>query len=131
MDFKLDLTTGDLDLTNGLSTVSGGSQRQQQLKLGLGINLGEWFADIDFGIPYINTGEDFTEETQVWLLSDSIPNKENYIKQVLDEFIESKDWVIALTSSYKFDRATRKYTYNYKVTTEEGEEFTDTIANSV
>lgn len=125
MDFKLDLLTGDLDITNGLSLVSGGRQRQQQLKLGLSVNLGECFYDTSFGVPYINTNEG--NDDVLWLLSDSIPNKDRYIKEVLDEFILSQPWVITLESSYTFNRQQRVYLYSYKVVTEDGDEFTDDI----
>lgn len=127
MDFKLDLVTGDLDVTNGLQTVTAGRQRQQQLKLGLSINLGEWFADVNFGVPYIDTKEDFNEEAVVWLLSDTFPNTENYIKQVLDDFITSKAWVTSLTSSFSFNKSKREYRYEYRVATTDGGEFSDSI----
>lgn len=131
MDFLIDNNTGDLDISGGLVTVSGGKQRQQQLRIGMTINLGEWFIDINEGIPYINTGEGGLSGSISWLLSDTIPNKENYIKDTLDTYIKSKDWVTELISSgYTFDRANREYIYNYTVKTEEGDEFTDVAVSS-
>lgn len=131
MDFLIDNNTGDLDISGGLKTVSGGKQRQQQLRIGMTINLGEWFIDINEGVPYINTGEGGLSGSISWLLSDNIPNKENYIKDTLDNYIKSKDWVTELVSSgYTFDRSNREYTYNYTVKTEEGDEFTDVSVSS-
>lgn len=131
MDFLIDKTTGDLDVTGGLKTVSGGKQRQQQLKIGMTINQGEWFLDINEGIPYINTGEEGLSDAIAWLLSDTIPNKEEYIKDTLDQYIKDKEWVTSLiSSSFLMNRASREYTYYYTVETEEGDEFTDTITSS-
>lgn len=131
MDFLLDNTTGDLDISNGIQLVSGGKQRQQQLRIGMTINQGEWFIDINEGIPYINTGESGLDSSISWLLSDDIPNKEAYIKDTLDEYIKSKPWVTSLIeSSFILDKANREFTYYYTVETEEGDEFTDTITSS-
>lgn len=132
MDFKLDNASGDLDLTNGLSTISGGQQRRQQLKTELAINLGEWFFDIDQGVPYINTGQSGIEDSTVFILSDNIPNKERYIKNLLDSHILSFEWITDLSgSSYDYDPYTREYSYSYSVKTSDDYEYTDSIENVI
>lgn len=129
MDLKLDLLTGDLDLSSGgLSTVSGGRQRQQQLKLGLGINLGEWFANTSEGLPYINTSESSLSENIQYMLGSKVPNQSRFIQKTIDDYIDSKSWVLSLESEFNFDRSSREFTYTYKVITEDGTEFTDSIS---
>lgn len=130
MDFKIDKTTGDLDISNGLSVVSGGNQRQQQLRIGLTVNLGEWFVNINEGVPYINTGEEGLSSAISWLLSDTIPNQDQYIKGTLDQYIKDKPWVTELVSSkFTLNKQERTYQYIYTVETEDGSEFTDSLIN--
>lgn len=52
-DMKLDPITGDLVLENGdLVFVSGVDSIAQDIKLALGLCLGEWFLDETVGVPY-------------------------------------------------------------------------------
>lgn len=50
---KLNLLTGDVDLTNGkMSFVEGVDAIRQKLLVGLRLFLGEWFLDTRAGLPY-------------------------------------------------------------------------------
>jgi hypothetical protein len=53
IDLLLDPTTGDLDLAGGrVSLVRGADAVRQELELSLGIARGEWFLDLEEGLPY-------------------------------------------------------------------------------
>lgn len=52
-DIKLDLTTGDIDLTGGaLSIVSGAEAVTQELYIRFRFFKGEWFLNREEGVPY-------------------------------------------------------------------------------
>lgn len=52
-DIKLDAITGDWDVSTGdLVILTGGDAIIQSAKLHLGFFQGEWFLDLDAGVPY-------------------------------------------------------------------------------
>lgn len=53
-DLKLNLSTGDLDLSGDMS-VSGLDAIKQRVWLRLSTHKGEWFADRSMGVDYIGT----------------------------------------------------------------------------
>ena len=130
VDFKLDLTTGDLDFTDGLTVESDETiVAAQRLMLALNINLGEWFANVDFGVPYIDTEEEALTSSQRYFMGGSKIGLTAYIKTTLDDFIRDRDYISELTSSsYEFDRSAKTYTYSYTATTTDGTNISDSVS---
>lgn len=53
--FKIDPTTGDLDVSTGtLQIITGPEEIAQKLRIRLRFVRGEWFADENAGIPYFD-----------------------------------------------------------------------------
>lgn len=130
-DFKIDPLTGDLDLTNGLSIVRGNELYRQKLKLGLGLNLGEWFANVNAGLPYLNTKDPSLPESTRYFLGDRDPNQREYITRSLDEYIENYSFVASVESTTDFSPSTRKFEYKYRVSLVDGSFFSDTLTRNI
>lgn len=133
IDFKLSLTDSDLVFDNNALTLATDETyiAAQRLKLALDINLGEWFANIDFGVPYIKTEESEITSAQRYFFGDSKVDLSAFIKITLDDFIEERDYISSLESSeYTFDPSSREWVYSYTVTTSEGSTFTDSTVTA-
>lgn len=114
-DFKLNPLTGDLDITNGISLVTGQDEAAQRVNLALGLNLGEWFANIDQGLPWIrNNNEDFAGSIR-FMLGDKFPDSAQFITFTLDDYLSRQSFIESVSSSYTFNPSTRVYTYTVNI----------------
>ena len=119
-DFKLN-SEGDLDIEGGLTVVTSYSEEAaQRLKLAIGLNLGEWFADGTFGLPWLeSTDEDFSGSIR-YILGDKFPDTQRFVAKVLDDYIEQQEYITSVTSTYEFNPDTRVYTYTPTCTLMDG-----------
>lgn len=120
MDLGLDPTTGDLIVDGGMTLVTGSTEIQQRIKVGLTINLNEFFTHTNYGLPWIKNVDD-TSDIQ-YFLGDSNATVD-YITSSIDKFILTFGTVESVTSSYEFEPTTRKLTYTPYIVSIEGEEF--------
>ena len=129
VDLKIDLETGDLDFTDGLTIEKDETTiAAQRLMLALNINLGEWFANVEFGVPYIKTEESALASSQRYFMGGSKIAIKSYIKTTLDDFIEAREYISELTDSkYEFDSSSRIYTYSYTVKTTDGTSISSSV----
>lgn len=109
-DLKLDPTTGDLALSGGdLVLVSGVEAIAQDLRFRLRFFAGEWFADIDQGLPYFD---------QVLVKNPNV----DQVRGIFRDCILGTDGVKNLLDlSLAFDSALRTLTLTFKVDTDLGE----------
>ncbi len=121
MDLLLDPATGDLDLTNGLSWVSGAKEARQRIDLAINLNLGEFFSHVNYGLPWIRNAEEDLPQNIRYFLGDNFPHPEEFIKNELDRYILGLPLVDTLDSSAEIHLPTRKFKYTYSVVTSSGE----------
>ena len=109
-DLKVNLTTGDIDLTDGdFSIVSEKDAVEQHLRSNLRAFKSEWFLDLDAGLPYY---QEVFRKNQSPVILDAI----------FKEAILKTTGVIELTEfDLKFDTVTRKLILNFAVTTADGD----------
>ena len=121
MDFKLDPLTGDLSIDGGMSLVTGAEQLQQQIKVGLTLNLGEFFTHENYGLPWLRDENDTsgTEEIQ-YFLGDSETTIQ-YIVSEIDDYILSFDRVTDVTSSFSFNSTSRQLIYKPEISGQDGD----------
>lgn len=129
-DIKLDPLTGDLDISSGLTIITGDTEKVQRLRLAIGINLGEWFLDVLTGVPYLNTQDPSIPESTRYFLGDTNPGQESYIKKTLDAYILDLSYITSVESTTSIDNSTREFTYEYVATTPEGDIIEDVFSNS-
>lgn len=108
-DLALD-TNGDFTLTSGdLQLVSGADAIVQAVRIRMQFFKGEWFLDLDAGIPYFQ--EIFVKN----------PNP-NVLQSLFRQALLETPGILAIESlSLAFDGATRRLTVNYRVSTDVGE----------
>lgn len=122
MDIELDPLTGDLELTNGITFVKGGKEARQRIELALGLNLGEFFTHLNYGLPYIRNRNLSFGQNLRYFLGDKFPDTAGFVKGELDRYILSLPIVSSLESDYSFDNNSREFKYSFSVVTTEGEE---------
>ena len=124
-DFKRDLSTGELITEGGLQLITTNEElAAQRLTLAIGLNLGEWFLDISYGLPWIKD-PDLDFDTNVrYLLGSSLPQPELFIKNTLDSFIKNQSYISSITSSYEYSKSDRFFHYTVKAVIDTGEEIT-------
>jgi hypothetical protein len=127
VDLKLDLVTGDVDVSNGLQIVRGVDLYKQKLKLGLGLNLGEWFIDVTAGLPYLAINDPSIPKDTRYFLGDKDPYQEEYIKLTLDEYITEYSFVDSVESEIEVNDPKRVFNYKYTCTLIDGNTITDSI----
>lgn len=126
-DFKLDLVTGDVDVSEGLQIVEGVALYKQKIKLGLGLNLGEWFIDVTAGLPYLAISDPSIPRDTRYFLGDKDPYQEEYIKLTLDDYIVDYDFIQSVDSVINLNNPKRLFTYNYTGVLLDGTIITDSI----
>lgn len=109
-DLKIDATTGDAVIENGdIVFVTGIDAIEQDIRLALGLFQGEWFLDETAGVPYYQSilGQKFN------LL---------VVREIFRQQLLARAGVLEVTSiEVEFDRATRKATVSWRVSTDLGE----------
>ena len=118
-DFLLDVN-GDLDISQGLQITTGATEKMQRVRLALDINLNEFFADANYGLPWIKDGEGVPNIR--YFLGTKVNDQGSFIKTQIDKYINSFPFVVRLSSNYKVDEESRSLTYSYIITTDEGDE---------
>ena len=122
-DLKLDPGTGDLIVEGGLQLVEGSEEGRQRLQQALAINLGEWFADVTQGLPWIeNPNEDLPSSVR-YMLGRKSSSAADFISRTLTDYIQQQDFVFKVTPSYTFNRSTRQFTYDASIVGIDGVEF--------
>lgn len=109
-DIALDPTTGDLLLEHfDLKLVDGRDQIAQNLAIRLRFILGEWFLDINAGVPYY---DDFFIKA---------PNQIRIESLLKEEILDTPgiDQILSFTSN--FDAQKRIYSVTFSVSTIQGE----------
>jgi len=113
-DFQLDELTGDLIIDGGMKLITNPAQEARQwLEQGLAINLGEWFADVTAGLPYIKNPKEDLPSNIRYFLGDKFPDSPRFITNTLDKYINDQPFISSGTSEYTFNNRTRVYTYNF------------------
>ncbi len=108
-DLYIDPLTGDLAIDNlNLSIVKGADRVRQQLAVKLGLWVGEWFLDTEFGTPYLESilGKQVSLNGGISALKKSILEVRDVDK--IDSF------------EYTFDRQARKITNDFNCSTKYG-----------
>ena len=108
-DLYIDPLTGDLAIDRlNLSIVKGADRVRQQLSIKLGLWVGEWFLDTEFGTPYLESilGKQVSLTGGISALKKSIMEVRDVDK--IDSF------------EYVFDRPTRKLTNDFNCSTKFG-----------
>lgn len=107
---QIKLHNGDLDLSTGkLVIIDGVEAIAQKLRIGLGIFFGEFFADLDVGVPYY----------QKILVKNP---KLGQLTALIKLAILSCEGVASVDSlSVRFDAATRNLTVDFKAKAQTGE----------
>lgn len=97
---------GDLDVSSGIQVATGIDECRQRLDYALTLNLGEWFADISAGLPYLKNSEaddldDMDSQVQ-WFECVKRTNPEVVALAIVDyvEDLSFIDKVISSSSSY-------------------------------
>lgn len=119
MDLKINPDTKELD---GFQWVSGVEEARQSITLAVGLNLGEFFTHVNYGLPWIKNKDETVVENIRYFLGQNFPDTEYFITEELDRYLTSLPLVGSLKSSYSFNSQTREYVYNYSVVTTDGEE---------
>lgn len=118
---------GDLDMSNGLQLATDIDEAVQRLDYAVNLWIGEWFADVSAGLPWLkNPDVDLgdTNNVQYFLGDKSVYSPAN-ITQVLTDYIESLDFINQVTSSsYVFNNESRRYEYNFEAEITSGAEIT-------
>jgi hypothetical protein len=123
IDFLLD-ADGDLTIADGDLVFSTGLAAVVQIvKLAVGLYRGEWFLDLDEGVPYI--ANDVVTESEALLGSKF---NELRARTVFRDAILAAPGVVALTSlAVSFVSATRTMVVEFRVRTEFGDSDTVTV----
>lgn len=108
-DLAMNIKTGDLVVKDGnLMIVNNAERVAQQVLITLREWLGEWFLNVNDGVPYLE-----------YILVKN-PN-ENHIRQILTEAIESVDGVTKVTElEFTFNRILRTLSVSYEIDTDYG-----------
>lgn len=111
IDLKLDLTTNDIIFQNGdiSFTAPGQESLAQRLNIKLRFFMGEWFLNMDFGIPYFQ---------QIFVK----PVVQYTIDAIFKSQILETPGVLELTSyTSSFDNVSRTFTLSFEVISEQGD----------
>ena len=124
-DYKLDPLTGDLVVDGGMKlTEDQAEEAAQRVSLALGLNLGEWFADVTKGLPYIENKDEGFSESIRWMLGDKFPNTPDFIHSTLTKYLEDQEFIRSVEASSEFDSRNRIFRYTANIVGENGVEIT-------
>lgn len=116
-DLLLDWDTYDLVIDGGLKLTTKEETYHQSILLGLGLNLGEFFTHINYGLPWLQDPNLDLGTNVRYFLGNNFPDPEIFIKKELDRHLEAQPYVKKVDSEYKFDRNTRTMTYTARIET--------------
>ncbi len=123
IDWELDTTTHDLVITTDLAWTSGIPAVAQGCKVVLGMIEGEWFADLDEGVPYLE--RDGVPASRALLGQKFNPEK---ARAAMRPELLAVPGVTAINYlNPAFDRSTRAMRVDFEVDTD----FDDTVADSL
>lgn len=123
IDWELDTVTHDLVITTDLQWVSGTDAVAQGCKVVLGMIEGEWFADLDEGVPYLE--RDGVDASRALLGQKFNPEK---ARASMRPELLSVPGVTAINYlNPSFNGKTRAMDVDFEVDTE----FDDTVADSL
>jgi hypothetical protein len=123
IDWKLDPVTHDLVITDDLAWISGVDAVAQGCKIVVGMIEGEWFADLDEGVPYLE--RDGVTAARALLGQKFNPEKARAAMRPELLSVPGVTNINYLNPS--FDRKTRTMKVDFEVDTE----FEDTVADSL
>ena len=108
--FQLNQTTGDLEITNNsLALTTAREAIRQHLQCRFRLFLGEWFLDIDQGVPWF---QDVLQKQSSFAV----------VKEILKTVILDTPGVIEITTfEFEYNGTTREATLTFSCLTEEGE----------
>lgn len=111
-DIKLNVQTGDLDLTNSALSIVDDTMLEalrQKIQIAILLGKGEWFVNINDGVPYVT---DFVV----------LKNNRNFIDTFMRSYIRQIVGVDNLVSySSSVDNATRKMAITFTVNSNNNE----------
>ena len=103
-----------LDALGNLAIATGAEGLRQKLETRFRLYLGEWFLDVDKGVPYV--------QRIMGRAQGSNPALQNTIGQILDsQALKEPEVLSVISSSSEFNRETRDYTYNAQLETVYGQ----------
>lgn len=123
-DIKLNPNTGDLIIDGGMQLVEGQEEGRQRLQQALSINLGEWFADITAGLPWLENAEEDLPSSIRYMLGMKSANLGEFVSRTITDYIKQQNYVSSVEATFDFNRSTRQFTYNAKIVGIDGVEFT-------
>lgn len=123
IDWRLDPVTNDLVITDDLSWVTGTAAVAQGCKIVCGMIEGEWFADLDEGVPYL---ERSTVPASRALLGQKF-NPEKARAAIRPELLSVPGVTRINYINPRFTRTTRALTISFEVDTD----FDDTVSDTL
>lgn len=121
MDLGLN-ADGDLNIEGGLSLVDDISEKAQYLRLGLNLNLGEWFLDINRGLPWLFNPEEPELPSNVqYFLGDALGDTSGFITAQIKKYIERQTFVESTNLISSFNPATKTYELRGTITSNKGD----------
>jgi hypothetical protein len=115
-DIFINKSTKDLDIVNGQLRLTGTKQEliRQRLSITLSAYRGEWFANTNYGIPYLEN-----ETVSLGILGKS--NKDVVDFEVKNAISETEGVVEIVSYSSVVDNINRQISVNFQVLAESGE----------
>jgi hypothetical protein len=123
-DFKLDPITRDLVVEGGMELVRDGDEAAQRVSLAVGLNLGEWFLNINLGLPWIKNNTEGLPESIQYMLGNRRSDISTFIDNTITDYLKSQDFIRSVTYTSNYSTQERLYQYTANIITEEGEEIT-------
>lgn len=127
IDWKLDPLTHDLVITDDLQWVTGTTAIVQVCKIVLSMIEGEWFADLEEGVPYLE--RDTVPASRALLGQKFTPEK---VRAAMRPELLSVPGVTNINYlNPSFDRKTRTLTVSFEVDTEFEDTAADTLTRTI
>ncbi|AUR92164.1 hypothetical protein NVP1170O_051 [Vibrio phage 1.170.O._10N.261.52.C3] len=120
-DIKLDLLTGDIDWEGGLKLTTTIEEKMQRIDMAINLNLGEFFAAVNYGLPWIRNTQENQDLNIRYFLGEKSSDQAVFIFNQLTKYLSKIPFIVDVESDYTFDQANRVFTYNYTVETEDGD----------
>lgn len=118
-----DPATGDLKIDSDIHFTTGGDAVQQMIQTRMQTFRGEWFLDLDEGVPYMENDSVSASEALLGARFDEIKTR-----QAFNELLVSTPGVAKVeTLSVSFDAKTRVLSVSWRVTTEFGDTVSDIL----